>query len=123
LYAADDKRTITRVWFIREEGKYVRPVVDGFGIYFVNFYVPWDESPARDPQEQFGDLLLSPAARGATLAEFADGFFTPAATACFVLGRAPCIERIRSLAKLGEPELQRAACDFLKSEFQVGCER
>lgn len=123
LTASDDSRTVTRVWFIREEGKYIRPVVDGFGIYYINFYVPWDQSSARDPKQEFGELLLSPAARGTTPSGFSNGFFTPASTACFILGNARCIERIRALAALGDPDLRRAACDFLRSELQVTCER
>jgi hypothetical protein len=116
-----DNRPVTRVWFVREEGNYIRPVVDGFGIYYINFYAKWDNASKLDPQTQFGELLLTPSARSATLREFAQGFFNPASTACSILGRERCIERIRSLAALGEPELQRTACDFLKSEFRAAC--
>ncbi len=33
-----DNRPVTRVWFIREEGDYIRPIVDGFGLYYISFY-------------------------------------------------------------------------------------
>jgi hypothetical protein len=121
-YVSDDSHAISRVWFIREEEKFLRPVVDGFGIYYVNFYVPWATDPRREPQQQFGELLLSPAARAASLADFAQGFDAHASTACFLLGRERCIERIRSLSRLGDPDLHRAACDFLNSEMEVACE-
>jgi hypothetical protein len=77
-----DKTPRTRVWFLREEGAYVRPVVDGFGLYYITFQSKWDNTPGLDPQIQFGELLLTPHARSGTLKEFAQGFFNPASTAC-----------------------------------------
>jgi len=124
LYLDDqngDGRPAIRVWFVREEGDYLRPVVDGFGIYYIRFDAEWDESSTIDAEAQFGELLLTPSARSATLKDFAEGFFNPASAACFILGRERCVERIRSLAALGEPALRESACGFLKSEYRLEC--
>jgi len=118
-----DERPITRAWFIREEGDYVRPVADGGSFYFVTFYANWEPSSDIDPQARFARLLLTPSARDTSLRDFATGFESGASTACFILGRERCVELIRPLAALGDPELRRAACDFLRLQYQEGCAR
>lgn len=116
-----DGRPFTDVWFIREEGNYLRPVVDGGGYYCYTFYTNWDDGSSVAPQTRFARLLLTPSADGASVQDYARRFFTPASTACFILGREPCIEQIRALAALGDPDLRQAACEFLRSQFQEKC--
>jgi hypothetical protein len=111
----------SRVWFIREEGDFIRPVVDGGGRLYLTFSANWDSNLAENPQIRFASLLLTPSAMSATLSEFAQGFDDPASTACFIIGRQQCTERIRSLSNLGDAALQRAACEFLHSQFQEDC--
>ena len=112
----------TRVWFIREEGDYIRPVVDAGGRFYLTFRVKWDYKSSEDPETQFGRLLLNPKARNATIRDFAEAIDEPASTACFILGKARCVEEIRALTSLGDPDLTRAACDFLSSQYQEKCE-
>jgi hypothetical protein len=114
---------ITHVWFIREEGGYLRPIVDAGGLYYYAFHTKWTGDSKEDPQERFAELLLTPSANDKTLREYAHGFFNLASNACFILGRPKCIEKINKLTQLGDADLRRAACDFLKSQFQANCAR
>jgi hypothetical protein len=112
----------TRVWFIREEGDYIRPVVDAGGRFYVTFLVKWDYNSKEEPQTRLGRLLLNPTARHASLRQFAEEIYDElVTTGCMILGKARCVEEIRALTSLGDPDLTRAACDFLKSQFREQC--
>ena len=113
---------LTLIWFVREESDYLRPVVDALGVYFFAFGVAWDDQWNRDGAHQFGRLLLTPTAVGTDLSDYARRFnFELTSTACFVLGREECVSRIRELAKLGDAQLSREACAFLRSQFRDNC--
>jgi len=111
----------TQVWFIREEGEYVRPAVDAGGYFFITFRVKWDYKSKEDPQTRFGRLLLNPTGRHDSLRQFGKDIGDPASTACSILGRARCVEEIRALTLLGDPDLTRAACDFLRTQYDESC--
>jgi hypothetical protein len=108
-----DVGPITQVWFVREEGNYLRPVADYSAQYFYELYASWDKEPSPPPQIRFAELLLTPSANG--------GFPEPASLACFILGRDECIRRIQALADLGDPDLRRQACSYLDSQFAAEC--
>lgn len=112
---------LTRVWFIREEGDYIRPVVDGGGgLFFFVFNGKWDDG--QDPEKKFARLLLTPNAVGRSARDYGRRWdFEVPSTACLVLGREQCIEQIKALAALGDPLLRRRACDFLNSQFKETC--
>jgi hypothetical protein len=111
---------VTRVWFIREEGKYVRPAVDSARHYYL-LHTDWASSSDVDARTRFGRLLLTPAAYAGTLVEFSQGFTNLASLAQMVLGDAEARTRVRELAGLGDPDLRREACDFLQMNFQEKC--
>ena len=54
----------SRVWFLREEGDYLRPYIDAGGVYYVSFRLDWKNMPAGEPAKIFARLLLDPAALG-----------------------------------------------------------
>jgi hypothetical protein len=111
-----------RVWFVREDGEYIRPVVDGFGPYFVELRANWEVPRGADPQRVFAQLLLSPAAVDEDARHYGQHWdFDLAMTACHILGKPECIEQINRLASLGDPLLRRRACEFLTSQFRAGC--
>jgi hypothetical protein len=113
---------VTRVWFVREEGNFVRPVVDYHPRFFYEFHTAWSNGPDPSPQIRFAQLLLTPSANARTLREFAsDGFPDPADLACFILGKEECVSRIQALADLGDPDLRKQACSYLDSQFAVAC--
>jgi len=111
---------LTVVWFIREEGAYLRPVVDGGGPFFFTIHRKWAPE-GLSPERHFGQLLLSPDATGMTQEEYAGAFIKPASLACYILGRPECITRIRALAANGNQSLRDAACTFLKRQFDQAC--
>jgi hypothetical protein len=119
----DNKRgevgTVTKVWFLREEVNYLRPVVDAYGPFYCTFNALWG-NPAN-PEDRFAQLLLTPSANNQTLREFATGFFKTASVACMILGHKGCIDKIKTLASLGDLDLRNAACSYLKSQFGETC--
>jgi hypothetical protein len=111
---------VTRVWFLREEGRYLRPVVDAGGLFFCTFHAKRQDGPHSEAQ--FGELLLTPSANSRSLSQFAvEGFYSAASVACLILGQPLCTERLKSLAGLGDPKLSQAACSFLSSQFDEPC--
>lgn len=113
---------LSQVWFIREEEGYLRPVVDAGGPFFFTFHVAWGPHAAGpDSERYFGSLLLSPSATGLSPEEYAQSFIKPAGLACWILGRADCIQRIRDMATTDNRKLHDAACEFLYSQFHEGC--
>lgn len=120
--AVVEGESLTQVWFIREEGLYLRPVVDAGGPFFFTLHVTWEPHVAGvDSEKYFGTLLLSPGATGLSPQEYAQSFFKPASLACWIIGRTDCIQRIRGLAAFDNRELHVAACEFLNSQFQARC--
>ena len=120
--AVIEGESLTQVWFMREEGAYLRPVVDGGGPFFFTFHVKWEPHTAGlGPEGYFGVLLLSPRATGLSTHEYAQTFIKPAGLGCWILGRSDCIQRIRALAALANRELRDAACAFLDSQFREKC--
>jgi hypothetical protein len=108
------------VWFLRQEGPHLRPVVDAGGPLFFTLHNEWAPG-TENPERYFGSLLLSPTAVGLTQEEYAQSFFKPAGLACWILGGTDCVQRIRSLAAEAKPALHDAACLYLKSQFGEGC--
>ena len=112
---------IQRVWFLRNEGDYLRPVVDAGSAFYLRLFPKWENDANVDHQAKFAELLLTPMANDRTLGEFAKGFSNPASVACEILGEMTCSLRIRDLAKLGDPQLRGAACNYLESQLFVKC--
>jgi len=113
---------LTEVWFLREEGGYLRPVIDAGGPLFFTLHTKWEpNSPGLEAERYFGKLLLSPTAIGFAAPEFARSFFKPAGLACWILGKDDCIPIILRLAATYPGQLHDAACEFLKSDLTVMC--
>lgn len=118
----DYSKRLTRVWFLREEGQFLRPTFDGGTAYFYGLYTKWNDGPALAPRERLGVLLLTPQANSDSLAAFADDIWGLADVACSLLAKAECVQRIRALARLGDPNLRVAACEYLKAQQKESCE-
>jgi hypothetical protein len=122
----DDPRLIygrdkTRVWFLRKEGGFLRPPFDGGTAKFVGFITKWDESANATARRQFGTMLLTPAANGDVLDDYAKYLWDVGDIACEVLGKAECVQQIRALAELGNPVLRENACHFLEGRLGEAC--
>jgi hypothetical protein len=119
--ATGSRGPITRVWFVREEGNYIRPLVDAFGVYFLAVKGEWPDGTREEAQKKLGRALLTPDALGMGLGIYSFHFSELASTACFILGRDECIERVQGLANLGNRALRKEACDYLSTQFKEKC--
>jgi len=101
---------LTRIWFIREEGDYLRPAVDSGGVYFVSIHVKWPNPPKGEAARLFALLLLNPAVLGGALSANSLDLFT------LILGEDGAGERLRALAAgTRDDHLRRWVCDYLRS--------
>jgi hypothetical protein len=115
------RRMNTHVWFLREEGDFLRPTYDGGTHRFLSLFDKWDSLQPIPAREQLGTLLLKPAANSDTLSDYAHYFPSVMDIACELLGNAVCVEHIKALAGLGDPALREVACGFLKGQFGTDC--
>jgi hypothetical protein len=115
------QRFKTRVWFLREEGAFLRPPFDGGTDRFIGFFSTWEQNPRLSAGRQLGTLLLTPRASSDTLEDYGRYLWDVGDIACELLGKAECAQRIRALADLGNPVLRENACHFLKGQLDEDC--
>ncbi len=111
----------TRVFFLRVEGAYLRPVFDYGTHKYLGLLTRWDQGPRLPPRQRLGALLLTPRANTSTIKAYARYLGYVGDIACDLLGKAECARRIRALAKLGNPLLRENACGFLQGQLHEGC--
>jgi hypothetical protein len=116
-------RDKTHIWFLREEGEFIRPTFDvgvqagrSFGIL-----PKWEDLPSLPPRERLGTALLTPSANGDTLEEYVGYFGDVFDLACDLLGKEECTRQIRALAELGNPQLREDACGLLEAVLKQTC--
>src|SRR5579862_2331673 len=68
-------KRVTRVWFLREEGEFLRPTFDGGTAYFYGFFQRWNYASDLAPQQKLGVLFLTPNANSDSLGEFASNIW------------------------------------------------
>jgi hypothetical protein len=112
----------TRVFFLRVEGGFLRPVFDYGTHKYLGLLTRWDQGPNLPARQRLGALLLTPHANNGTLKDYAEYLWYVGDIACDLLGKADCTRRIRKLAKLGNPLLRRNACGFLQGQLDEGCQ-
>jgi hypothetical protein len=121
-YGYDESEApIVRVWFVREEGEFIRPVVDGGGVFFVAFHGKWFSPPKQEAPRVLALLMLNPAALGMSSAHYSIIFNNPVMLARTILGEAETEDRLKALATSSDPELHRSACYYLKDQFGSPC--
>lgn len=110
-----------KVWFLREEGEWLRPVVDGGSTVSMAFLSSWNSIEVNPPMRRFATYLLTPSANTTSLDEFADGLWDQAEVACGILGASECKERMLRLARMSSKPLRETACSYLAVEFKFPC--
>jgi hypothetical protein len=110
----------TRVWFLREEGEYLRPVVDG-GVFNVSFHVSWANVPPERARATFARLLLEPAAGGISSRQFAGTAADVLEVAGSILEQEEVIARLRALGKHPDEQVRQEACHLLKAAYEKEC--
>jgi hypothetical protein len=109
------------VWFLREEGEFLRPPFDYGTARFEGFFTQWDERSRVPARRQLGTLFLTPEANSDALEDYAKYLWDVGDIACEVLGKAECVRQIRGLAELGNPALREAGCHFLTGQMHEDC--
>jgi hypothetical protein len=113
-------RAKTRVWFLREEGGFLRPPYDldrGFGIL-----TKWEDGPRLPARQRLGTLLLTPDAVTDSIEGYArDYLWDVGDMACDLLGKPECVRQFRDLAKARNPVMRKQACLFLTYQLQEDC--
>ena len=125
LYASDPamiaSRYQTRVWFLREEGDFLRPTYDYGGAKFLGLCESWSDGPPLPAKSRLSAMLLDPAASCATMDEYAEYLWLVGDIAC-ELDKKACISSIRTLAHLGSVKLREHACNYLKAQQETSCD-
>jgi hypothetical protein len=120
--ASSEHRSKTRLWFLREEGEFLRPIFDYGSRRFAGVFTPWAEGPDLPARQRMGALFLTPFANNDTLDDYARYLWNIGDIACELLGRTECIQRIRNLEGLGNAALRESACGFLKGQLKTDCD-
>jgi hypothetical protein len=115
------QRFQTRVWFLREEGDFLRPTFDGGTHGFLGLYFQWSRYPDLPPRERLGTLLLTPEANSDALGDYARYLWSIGDIACELLGKRECVRRFRALEELGDSSLKEAACGYLTGQQREPC--
>ncbi len=116
------QRFLTRVWFLREEGKFLRPTFDGGTARLFGLFTAWEDGPRLPDRQRLGVLLLTPMAIDDTLEDYAHSLWSVGDIACDLLGTTECAQRIRALGKLGSPVLRAEACDYIRAQLGEACQ-
>jgi hypothetical protein len=124
-YGYDEKEApTTRIWFVREEGEYIRPVVDAGGVFFVSLHGKWFNPPKQEAPRMLALLMLNPAALGMSTAHYSIIFNTPVQLVRTILGDAEMAERLSDLAAStasSDRDLHEAVCYYLKDQLGRSC--
>ena len=112
---------MTRVWFVREDGEYIRPVVDGGGVLFASFHVRFTAAGKPEDSKRFARLFLNPGALGMSPAHYAVVFHTPVEFARVILGDSEWADALKRVAASGDIRLRESACEYLHIYFQQDC--
>jgi hypothetical protein len=100
---------VTRIWFIREEGDYLRPAVDAGGVYFVSVHGKWSDPPKGEAARLFALLMLNEPAMGGVLSPDNLTLFT------LVLGVDEAGQRLSALAAgTRDDQLRKWVCNYLR---------
>jgi hypothetical protein len=111
----------TQVWFVREEGEYIRPVVDAGGVFFISFHGKWFDPPEKDAPTVLALLMLNPAALGMTPSHYAVIFHYAVTLARTILGEEETVKRLKALATSQDPAVRTSVCSYLDSQFRQPC--
>jgi hypothetical protein len=111
---------VTRVWFLREEGEYLRPVSDG-GLFSVSFNWKWVDVPKAEAPRLFASLLLDPASRGFPPERYSEAILDASEVARSILPKEELVARLKTLSLSPVPRAREDICGYLAAAFQEPC--
>jgi hypothetical protein len=113
-------RPVWRVWFLRDEGKFLRPTYDGSRFFF-ELQGRWNDLPSLPPAQRLGVALLTPSSVVENNEDYPALIWNLGDIACELLTKEECVHRIRALAASDGPRLRENLCDYLKAQQGQGC--
>ena len=111
-----------RVWLVREDGPYLRPVTDTRGLAYYPFQTTTKIEPGVNAAAQLGRLLMTPEASPNT-ASYENIFWGAASLARELLPTEEFRLRVLSLTSSGDARLGARACMFLEQSLREPCAR
>lgn len=115
-----DRSPVTRVWFFREEGEYLRPVTDG-SLYSISFNWQWNGIPKEGIQRLFVSLLFDPEIRGSDPNLYEGEIVEAAQVARTILPKEEVVSRLRTLATNADDRTRQSLCGYLAAKFKQEC--
>ncbi|HEY1754970.1 MAG TPA: hypothetical protein VGG72_06210 [Bryobacteraceae bacterium] len=113
-------REKTHIWFLREEGEFIRPPFD-VGHREFGILPRWETLPSLPPKARLGTFLLMPSANADTHEEYDNVLGFVFDIACDLLGKEECVRHLKELGALGNPKLRDHACGLLEALFKQTC--
>jgi hypothetical protein len=111
-----------RVWLVREDGPYLRPVTDTRGRAYYAFQKTSQIEPGVGAMAQLGRLLMTPAA-APSMASYETIFWGAASLARGLLPAEEFRSSVLRLASSPDPNLRTQACTFLEQFLREPCAR
>ena len=111
-----------RVWLVREDGPYLRPVTDTHGRAYYAFQTTTKIEPGAGAVAQLGRLLMTPEAAPST-ASYEQIFWGAASLARGLLPAEEFRSRVLRLTSSGDADLRARACMFLEQFLLEPCAR
>lgn len=109
-----------RVWLLRVEGEFLRPLYDGGAATRIVLL-------ARDPAERrnltkqsLGSLFLRPSAYENGVDDLKSDIMSIGSIACSLLGRQECIQELRALANRDQ-QMRARICEFIRASLENDC--
>ncbi len=112
-----------RVWLVREDGPYLRPVTDTFGLAYYAFQTTTKIEPGAGAVAQLGRLLMTPEAAVPSAASYEQIFSGAASLARDWLPAEEFRSRLLRLTSSGDADLRAKACMFLEQDLREPCTR
>ncbi len=98
---AVDRPFQTRAWFFREDGEFLRPVVDSGMSPYLGLFTKWKEvSSTIEARRELGSLLLTPSANSDNLDDYGQYLGSVIDIACELLPKTDCASQVRQLASV-----------------------
>lgn len=120
-YANSSDPPMTRVWFLREEGEYLRPVVDG-GVFSISLRWKWTDVRAVDVPRLFAMLLIDARARGLSAKQYSMALPDAAEIARSILGDAEVAALLKAGAGVVTSDLREVMCQYLEHQSIGSCQ-
>ena len=112
-----DINPVERIWFLRQEGEWLRPIIDNDSAFF-DLFEPFEASASvAETQARFARALLSPKIVAQDQAAFFRRLPEFYELSCQISGSDTCFANLRHMQQEAQPPLRAEICRWLASEY------